>query len=108
MFNKEKLDQLFEQLAVKTESCKDILEFKKYANPVVQEAINSHLGIIQASVEAYTEFLKEISERLKLCMPPTLPYVPVLVMTPDQQLQFAFMRKGAKLPLTSKTTPTVH
>jgi hypothetical protein len=108
MFDKEKLDQLFGQLAVKTESCKDILEFKKIANPVVQEAIDAHLDAIQTSAEIYTDFLREVAERLKLCMPTTLPYVPVLVVTPDQQLQFAFMRKGAKLPLTSKTTPTVH
>ena len=108
MFDKEKLDQLFGQLAIKAESCKDIFEFKKIADPVVQEAIDTHLDVIQSSPEIYAEFLKEISERLKLCMPPALLYSPVLVVTPDQQLQFAFMRKGAKLPLTPKTTPTTH
>lgn len=108
MFNKEKLDQLFGQLAIKTESCKDIFEFKKIADPVVQEAINAHQEIIQNNAKIYAELIGEIYERLKLCIPPTLPYSPVLVVTADQRLTFAFARKGAKLPLAPKTTPTVH
>ena len=49
------------------------------------------------------DFLEEIIERLKLCVPPQLPYYPVLAIHPDtQEITFGFAKKGVKLSLVDE------
>ncbi len=103
MLNNEKLDNLFEGLGTATQNYNNILEFNKIANAVVQEAINIHWKEIENNVEFQMDFLEEIIERLKLCVPPQLPYYPVLAIHPDtQEITFGFAKKGVKLSLVDE------
>lgn len=109
MFNKEKLDEIFIELTWRTENCKNILEFKEIANVHVQEAINVHREFIENNIKVFTEFLVELVERLKLCIPKDIPYYPVLVLDPNtNQLTIGYARKGARLPMFDDATLKTH
>ncbi len=106
MIKHDKLDQLFKNLAIKAENCKNILEFKAMADLIVQEAINENLEIIQEDEKTYTEFITKIFYMLKLSMPLALisEYSPVIVITEEEEIKFGFAKKGAKTP----SDVTVH
>jgi hypothetical protein len=107
MFDNKKLDEIFEELAKKTQDCKNIMEFTEIANTIGQQAIGIHQEILKGNAKAYPKLFVEIIRRLTLCMPKNLPYDPIPVLI-ENELLFGFRKKGVKLPILDKATPKGH
>ena len=104
MFNNTKVDKLFEDLSSRTKNCQDIIQFNKISSPVVQEVIHIYQKEGENNTKTPADIICEIIDRLTLCMPEGIPYVPRPIYVEEtNQCIIGFARKDAKLTMVDNT-----